>query len=234
MNRRNTMLNEEHARLLLGRDLLDRDGNPIGKISEVFVDDRTGEPTWVTVKTGWFGLSESFVPLNKVQWSDDRVQAAYDTATVKEAPRFPADQPLTPLDEDALYLHYGLSDAADASDRSQTGSTTGPLGATTGPTTPVPPGSRGRLRRYDAPAERLDAGAAHLGVPAVCPQCGAYVASALLARHDTFHTSVAQPGGFARHDIEVTEPATGATRPEVGYARHDVGITHRATATPTP
>ena len=48
------MLNEEHARLLRGRHMLDRDGNPIGEISEVFVDERTGEPTWVTVKTGWF------------------------------------------------------------------------------------------------------------------------------------------------------------------------------------
>ena len=33
----------------------------------MFVDDRTGEPTWVIVNTGWFGLSQSFVPLNKVQ-----------------------------------------------------------------------------------------------------------------------------------------------------------------------
>ena len=224
------MLNEEHAQLLRGRDMLDRDGNPIGKISEVFVDERTGEPTWVTVKTGWFGLSESFVPLNKVQWSDDRVQAAYDTATVKDAPRYPADQPLTPRDEDTLYTHYGLSDAEDeAPDRSQPGLRTSPHGETTD--TVVPPGSRGRLRRYDAPADV--AGPAHLGGPTVCEQCGAYVASALLARHDSFHESVAAPGGFARHDIEVTEPATGVIRPAAGYARHDVDINDRATATPT-
>ncbi len=226
------MLNEEHAQLLRGRDMLDRDGKPIGEISEVFVDDRTGEPTWVSVKTGWFGLSESFVPLNKVQWSDDRVQAAYDAATVKDAPRYPADQPLTPRDEDTLYTHYGLSDTGDeAPDRLQPGLRTSLRGETTGPDTTVPPGSRGRLRRYDAPADV--AGPAHLGGPTVCERCGAYVASSLVARHDSFHHSVAVPGGFARHDIEVTEPTTGVNRPAAGYARHDVDINDRASAAPT-
>ena len=44
--------------------------------------------------------------------------------------------------------------------------------------------------------------------------------------HETFHGSVAQPpGSYARHDIEVTEPAADVPRPAADYARHDVQVT---------
>jgi hypothetical protein len=148
------MINEEHADHLMGRDMLDRDGNRIGQITQVFVDDRTGEPTWVTVKTGWFGLSQSFVPLHKVLWAGEQVQAAYDTATVKDAPRFATDEPLTVQDEDTLHAHYGLSDAATQLHHPPRPGDpdTGPLNGTTGNAQPVATGSRGRLRRYEPPS----------------------------------------------------------------------------------
>src|SRR6478609_1932709 len=116
------MINEEHADQLLGRDMLDREGNRIGQITHVFVDDRTGEPTWVTVKTGWFGLSQSFVPLNKVQWAGEQVQA-----------------------EDTLHAHYGLSDAATQPPRQPRPGDpdTGPLNGTPANAQPVVAGSRG-------------------------------------------------------------------------------------------
>lgn len=202
------MLNEGHAEKLLGRDMVDRDGDRIGEIGQVFVDDRTGEPTWVTVKTGWFGLSQSFVPLNKVQWSDDHVQAVYDTATVKDAPRFATDRPLAPEDEDMLYAHYGLSDAAGRLPDQQPGQAPGPLGATgEREADPVPAGSRGRLRRYDRPGAPLVGGPTDGGSAVVCERCGAYIASGLQAKHDAFHDTVAPPsGGYARHDVDI-EPA---------------------------
>ena len=80
------MINEEQAQRLLGRDLLDRDGNRVGEITQVFVNDQTMEPTWVTVTTGWFEWQESFVPLHQVGWSGEQLRAAYDTATIKAAP----------------------------------------------------------------------------------------------------------------------------------------------------
>ena len=223
------MINEEHADQLLGRDMLDREGNRIGEITQVFVDDRTGEPTWVTVKTGWFGLSQSFVPLNKVQWAGEQVQAAYDTATVKDAPRFATDEPLTAQDEDTLHTHYGLADPATGPHQHSASGDTAAPGAAFAPT--VPTGSRGRLRRYNADrrvAERADIGAA-----TVCAQCGAYVARDMLDLHDTFHASVARPpGSYARHDVEVTEPATGMIRPPVDDTRHDADVAERAPSTP--
>ena len=41
----------------------DRSGDKIGKAGQVYLDDATGQPSWITVNTGLFGTSESFVPL---------------------------------------------------------------------------------------------------------------------------------------------------------------------------
>ena len=36
------------------------DGSEIGRVGQVYTDNDTGQPSWVTVKTGWFGSNESF------------------------------------------------------------------------------------------------------------------------------------------------------------------------------
>lgn len=59
------MLAKEHIDDLLQRNgnVLTNDGDKIGSIGQVYADDENGQPTWVTAKTGLFGMSESFVPL---------------------------------------------------------------------------------------------------------------------------------------------------------------------------
>jgi hypothetical protein len=51
---------------LLGRILVDAAGEKVGTMTEVHLDGRTGDPSWITVRTGWFGTNESFVPLAQV------------------------------------------------------------------------------------------------------------------------------------------------------------------------
>ena len=72
------------------------DGDKIGSIGQIYLDDNTGEPQWVTVKTGLFGTSESFVPLDGATLSGGDVVVKYDKATVKDAPRVDADGNITP------------------------------------------------------------------------------------------------------------------------------------------
>jgi hypothetical protein len=48
-----------------GRTLVDRDGNPVGSINAIYLDDRTGQPEWALVNTGLFGTRYSFVPLTQ-------------------------------------------------------------------------------------------------------------------------------------------------------------------------
>ena len=91
-------------------NVVSTDGNKIGGIGQVYLDDNTGQPNWVTVKTGLFGTSESFVPLDGASLRGGDIVVNYDKATVKDAPRVDADGSITPQEEETLYSYYGLSD----------------------------------------------------------------------------------------------------------------------------
>ena len=84
------------------------DGDKIGSIGQVYADDDNGHPTWVTVRTGLFGTSESFVPLEGARSEGSNIVVPYTKDQVKDAPRVDTDAHLEPSEEDRLYAHYGL------------------------------------------------------------------------------------------------------------------------------
>ncbi|HEX3301594.1 MAG TPA: PRC-barrel domain-containing protein [Thermomicrobiales bacterium] len=88
----------------------------LGRIGQIYLDDETSEPTWVTVKTGLFGTSESFVPLNSARLEGDDILVDHDKDTIKNAPRIDADGDLTPREELALFRYYSRPRAADSTD----------------------------------------------------------------------------------------------------------------------
>lgn len=100
---------------LLTLTAYDADGEKIGSIGQVYRDDATGRPEWVTVKTGWFGMKESFVPLAGARSDGEGLHVPHAKDVVKDAPRVDADQHLDSDEEHRLYRHYGLSPAAAAS-----------------------------------------------------------------------------------------------------------------------
>ncbi len=110
------MLAKEHIEDLLNRNgnVLSTDGEKIGSIGQVYADDTDGQPTWVTVKTGLFGTSESFAPLEGARLEGDDIVVPYSKEQVKDAPRVDADGHLEPDEEDRLYAHYGLGGARTA------------------------------------------------------------------------------------------------------------------------
>ena len=77
------------------RDLIDRDGDKIGSIGDVYLDEQTGQPEWLTVKTGLFGMRESFVPIAKARAEGDTVRVPYTKSHVKDAPNVDADGALS-------------------------------------------------------------------------------------------------------------------------------------------
>jgi uncharacterized protein (TIGR02271 family) len=125
------MITQEHIdRILDGNgNVVDQDGNKVGSAGQVYVDDHTGEPSWVTVKTGLFGTSESFAPLQGASMDGDDVRIAYTKDQVKDAPKVDPDQNLSEAEEEELYRHYSLSRPGggyDSSDRdTYSGTTTG-------------------------------------------------------------------------------------------------------------
>ena len=61
------------------------------------------------VRTGLFGMSESFVPLEGATDNGKDIIVNYDKDTVKDAPRIDADRDLSPDEEETLYAHYGMT-----------------------------------------------------------------------------------------------------------------------------
>ncbi|MBW5423021.1 DUF2382 domain-containing protein [Streptomyces sp. BG9H] len=112
---------------LKGLTAYDRTGEKIGSIERVYLDDRSGRPEWVTVKTGLFGMKESFVPLAGARLRGDDLHVTATKEAVKEAPRVDADQHLDPGQEHELYAHYGLTrpGAATGTGNAATGKATG-------------------------------------------------------------------------------------------------------------
>ena len=47
----------------IGRTVVDASGRRIGKVARVYMGNLTGEPEWITVKTGLFRRPSCFVPL---------------------------------------------------------------------------------------------------------------------------------------------------------------------------
>ncbi|MEG9249850.1 PRC and DUF2382 domain-containing protein [Arthrobacter sp. Soc17.1.1.1] len=125
------MITQEHIDTLLGNggNVLGSDGEKIGSIGQVYLDDQTGEPSWVTAKTGLFGTSESFVPLQGADVEGHDVRVPYSKHQVKDAPRVESDGNLSPEEEDRLYRHYeiggGTSGYTDTTTTDTTGTGTG-------------------------------------------------------------------------------------------------------------
>jgi uncharacterized protein (TIGR02271 family) len=101
------MLNESEAQELMGKTVYSGEGEKIGKAGQVFLDDRTGRPEFLTVNTGLFGTSESFVPLQGASFNGEDVTVPYSKAQIKDAPRIDLDgDHLDQADEDRLFAHY--------------------------------------------------------------------------------------------------------------------------------
>ena len=89
-------------------NVLTAGGDKVGAIGQVYLNDETGDPAWVTVKTGLFGTAQSFVPLDQARIEDGNVIVAFDKEAIKHAPRVEDDGSITPDEEQNLYRHYGL------------------------------------------------------------------------------------------------------------------------------
>jgi uncharacterized membrane protein YqjE len=95
-----------------GRALLDRDGDKIGTIDEIYLVEETGQPEWALVKLGRIGGRATLVPLAGADPVAEGIRAAYAKSVVTEAPRIDAGGEPSEHEVAAVYRHYGI-DAGD-------------------------------------------------------------------------------------------------------------------------
>jgi uncharacterized protein (TIGR02271 family) len=86
--------------------VVDRDGDKVGSVGQVYVSDDGAQPLFVTVKTGLFGTNESFVPLQSADFYDGELHVAYDKATIKDAPNIDADGAISDDEQGSIFDYY--------------------------------------------------------------------------------------------------------------------------------
>jgi hypothetical protein len=119
-----------------GKTLVDRDGEKIGRIDDLFVDHQTGEPEWLLVDTGLFGR-DTIVPVGGAEPVDDEtIRVPHGKDRVKDAPPVEADEELSMDAEQELYTYYGIDYSEERS-----GTILPSAGASTG--AEVRPGTHG-------------------------------------------------------------------------------------------
>ncbi len=102
------MIGTDSISRVTGKNVYDPNGEKIGSASEIYLDDETAQPEWLTVRTGLFGTKESFVPIRDAALTDDGVYVPVSKGAVKDAPRIDSDGHLSPREEQELYRYYGL------------------------------------------------------------------------------------------------------------------------------
>jgi uncharacterized protein (TIGR02271 family) len=91
-----------------GRTMVDREGDKIGKIDEIYVDEQSRLPEWALVNTGLFGTKSSFVPLAGASPTGEDVRVDVDKERVKGAPQVDTGGELSSEEEAELFRYYGV------------------------------------------------------------------------------------------------------------------------------
>jgi uncharacterized protein (TIGR02271 family) len=118
---------------LTGRTVVDPDGDKVGTVFDIYIDNDTEQPEWLAITTGLFGNKVSFVPIAGATLVGDDLRIDYTKSVVKDAPNADADGQLSPEEEAALYAHYGrttgtstVADVDTGVDRPSGSDTSGP------------------------------------------------------------------------------------------------------------
>jgi len=93
-----------------GKMLVDREGEKIGKLQDVYVDIENDQPQFATVKEGVIGRHLTFVPLGGLQIGPDDRRVVVTKEQVRSAPDIELHgEELSQADESALYHHFELN-----------------------------------------------------------------------------------------------------------------------------
>ena len=126
------MASEERLRELEekyeGYTVYDNQGSKIGKVDDLFVDEKDHEE-YIGVKLGFLGRKSTLIPTEivRVNESDRTIEVSESKDHVKEAPSFDDDEDVTSEYEERIRSHFGLE--------SLQGGSSGSDGATSGTAT---------------------------------------------------------------------------------------------------
>jgi hypothetical protein len=98
----------EDVKAWSGQDVLDPQGEKLGKLEEVFYDTETDTPAFAAIRSGTFGKHLTLAVLAGATAGRDFLRLTIDKKQFKKAPSFDPAAELTVDDEASAYGYYGL------------------------------------------------------------------------------------------------------------------------------
>lgn len=102
------MISTEQINDLLSRrtDVIGQDGEKLGTLGRIYMDDVTNVPNFATMNSGLFDMKEHLFPLSEARISTDGLRIPFTKEVVKGAPAIVIDGHLSECDEKSLYDYY--------------------------------------------------------------------------------------------------------------------------------
>jgi hypothetical protein len=95
----------EQASTWGGKMVVDREGAPIGTVTQIYSDNATGLPEWATTR---LGEATVFLPLLDAVEADGQVHVRVKRDDVAKAPMVGPGRRITEQEEARLYSYYGI------------------------------------------------------------------------------------------------------------------------------
>ena len=110
-----TTLTFDDLQAAQGTAVYSADGEKIGSVEEIYVDDQTDQPEWIGLGTGFFGTKRVLVPVEGASMREGGVLVPYSKDQVKNSPDIDSDE-ISQDTEAHLYTHYGIGYSEQRSD----------------------------------------------------------------------------------------------------------------------
>jgi hypothetical protein len=91
-----------------GADVVDKDGDKLGKLDDVYYDAETDLPAFVTVKSGLLGKRLKLVALLGATAGRQHLRVIFSKVDLKSAPTIDPGVEITPEQEAETYKTYGI------------------------------------------------------------------------------------------------------------------------------
>lgn len=97
---------------LLGATVEDKDGNKLGPVKEVFINDGNHKMDFVSLRHSMLNMGEALAPLEGHTLEGDKLTLPFNKDLIKECPAFSDAGFITPEEQLTFYRYYGLDNLA--------------------------------------------------------------------------------------------------------------------------
>ena len=95
---------------LRDKEIFSSDGEKVGSVKDIYYDDTSGEPEWIGVGTGFLGMKERLVPVEKLSNEGDHLRVPFTKEKIAKEPDFHTEGDIIPeRDELMLCSYFGLT-----------------------------------------------------------------------------------------------------------------------------